>query len=227
MRPLFTLLAICIIAVSVTDFAVARPQLVLGINAGVSTTPMTSWGDWWTNSWHVFDGGSWRTALEGSIAYTVTPRHHIKVSFEQVTTRAFGLVKWRGGPSVSPYYEWEFTTRPISLSYEHHFPQSVGRFSPFIGAGLGYYRTTIKRTIVGDSYISIADSQTPNSGNGYGFHGYLGAYSRISTLVGFNVKARFRRADGMGFDKASGDTPVDFDSVDVTAGLDLVMRFLD
>lgn len=207
-------------------------KVSIGANAGSGQVPLTDWAD--------FFGGvqyshyeSDRLALYWELfsRLAIADHHIVKLSVERITTSSSlaAVSVFSPGPgSATSTTEWDFSTVPVSLTYEFHLLGFDATSTPYLGAGAAVYFSaveTVTRTLYSpDDRVDLLPDSATRDGEGYGFHGYVGQRTRITDKLSLSAQIRGRWADGMGFSEDPEDIDVDFTGIDLTVGLEWMFR---
>jgi outer membrane protein W len=167
--------------------------------------------------------------LEFTGAYHVGDRHAVVLGVEYVKTAA----AWSGaivardsqgrttGLQASVAMTYGYTTIPIDLSYEFHLRGTSEAADPFVGAGMGYYISSLDAdvAVLADNSGLLEGSGGTRNGSGYGVHMYVGMAARLSETLDLVTRLRGRYADGMYFSDRPESIDVDFHGLDLTVGV--------
>ena len=194
---------------------------------GTGYLPLKDWGDFWgeiQSSYYQKDrfGSYWDIGL----GYNITEKHALALTVGGISTSASltgAMFLDLGGDviGVTHVAEWDFTTTPLSLSYEFYPAGAHQKNSPFFGAGFSYLISELeaRSLLIYKSVIGELTQEYTRNGKGYGFHAYLGLQSQITQHLHFISRLRGRYADGMGFTDKKGSIKVEFTGIDITLGI--------
>ena len=222
----FLLVTVCVL----TPSLVRAGDVVFGLSAGGGRVPSDDWRiaetGLSTNQVEVVSYSSeWLSPfLEASVAYVFRDRWAIRLSVEHITAEATTGVAFGvdNAPSAgTSLVHWNFSTIPITLSYEACL-LGYDRFSPFIGLGGGYYFSTVEwRRLLENPFLEPMESEDTRDGSGAGAHCYFGFRAVAGQHLAFNSKIRFRYADSMGFTDGADAFSLAFTGFDVSFGVEV------
>jgi outer membrane protein W len=198
------------------------------LSGGAGYVPLDDWKDFFSGiTMSHYQREKLGTFLEARVAYHLTDKHAIAFNVENISMSAFlcgamTLGDYTPTPEDHACYvdQWDFSARPIGLSYEF-FPLGYQeKISPFLGTGASYFfsKAVAKSHFLNNGRFQGLDSGSSRNGDGYGLHVYAGIQSRIAKNLLLISRLRGRFADGMAFTDPKAAAKVEFTGFDFTIG---------
>lgn len=165
-------------------------KISLSISGGAGYLPLDDWKDVFSNdpSGH-FREDKFGSYLDFHASYFLTDKHALALDVEHISVSAslsIASIRTDEFGNFIGYFltfeEWNFSAIPVGFSYEFYPKGREGKVSPFLGGGLTYFFSQVRRQsfIYLDQITENPIQKNTHTGEGYGLDVYAGFESKLT-----------------------------------------------